>query len=285
MRSAAPFLLATLTIAFLAPSQAYGKGGSKPAHHSAPKMPHLSPPKMPHHNPPRMPHLNPPKVAHLNPPKPHHDTPRPAHHQATRSPHHGGTPPAAIPMSPPHHAYRGYSGGYHRGYGYHRRYSGRHYYARSLRPRRYPVHPNPATLLAQARLRRLGKLKADLDGLKPQSTITQAQKDRIALDLMALAEGPHRIGKAPVQQLAFDLAEALGRRRRAAFDSESLALYLGELMNSANTSRAAIKPALARGRTLLHSAGVEAIDTETVANGFRDVLVAYNPEAGKAIVR
>ena len=221
-------------------------------------------------------------MAHQASPPQHHEahhTPAPhpaAHHEA----HHNG-PPArhAVPhMNSPRMAvhHRGGSG-YHRGghggrgsYAYHRR-------SRYAHPRRYPVKPNPETLLARARLQKLGKLKADLEGVKPNLTVTQGQRTRLAGDLMDIAEGPSKISPVPVKQLATSLADSLGRRTRATFDSEAMALYLRELMNSAGTAHSQFKPAIARGETLLHSAGIDKGDARDIAGNMQAVLAAFNP--------
>ena len=242
------------------------------------------------------------ETAHHNAAPPHHE----ASHGSAPQNHEAHHPPAQGPVAhhesshngaPGHHnvphmnanrvgvnsSHRG-SSGYHRGYGrggsygYHRRY-------RNNYPRRYPVKPNPETLLARARLKKLLKLKEDLEGVKPKLTVTQGQRTRLAGDLTDIAEGPARISPAPVKQLAASLADSLGRRAPAKpLDSEAMALYLRELMNSGGTPRSHFKPAIARGEALLRSSGVAQADAEGLAGEMRTVLEAFNPDAtAKAI--
>ena len=280
MRPTLPVRLAAWVIAALAtaPAPAFAKGGAK--------APHINPPKVAHRSEPKPPHINPPKMPHNRPPTPHHEGPKPqaqAHHgtnshaHANPNPQHHGTPHVA---SRPYRAnsFGSYAGGYGRG-SYHRYSSRHHYYTRHFGPRRYPVRPNTAALLARLRLQRLMRIRRDLEGLKPGATPTQAQVDHLGADLMAIAEGPARPGKAPVRALAINLAEAMGRRRSGPFNSAGMALYLGELMNGAGTSRANFKPALARGTALLRAAGIGPPDAEVLTDGFRDILAFLNPGA------
>ena len=280
MRTTEPLLLATLLLAHLATAPAFAKGGAR--------APHINPPKAAHRSEPKPPHINPPKMAHHAEPKPHHAEAKPHHAEAKPHPaahagptanlhNHGGSSSLSIPFvysSPP----RGYSGGHRRG-SYHR-YSGRHhYYTRHFRSNRYPVRTSPAMLLVRARHQRLMRIKRDLDGMRPGTTPSQAQRARLSGDLMAVAEGPARPGQAPVRHLAANLAEAMGRRRPGRLNSAGMALYLGELMNGAGTAPANFRPALARGTSLLRAAGIPPADAEVLAGDFRDILAALNPDA------
>jgi len=272
------------------------EAGGRPAPH-APKPAHMSAPHPP--SPPRQitrHEVHPPSAPHppahhatnhatAPRPAPHHEANHPAphppgHHEADHggggTPHHETAHHVAASSHRGHPASHGYRGGYYqhsygrRSYGYHRR-------STANRGRRYPVRPNPETLLARNRLRKLKKLQGDLEGVKPELTVTQGQKTRLAGDLMDVAEGPARVDRGTVQLLADNLANSLGRRSKAEFDSASMALYLRELMNSSGTPRSQFRPAVARGQTLLRSAGITKLDSEDLGNSLRDVLAAFNP--------
>lgn len=210
----------------------------------------------------------------------HDPAPHPPVHRTGPAPQH-----KAPRINPPKVAVRKGGSGYHGAGGYRRSYGRGGTYARqhrypNMRPQRYPVRSNAGNQAANARLKKLAKLKGDLEGLKPNLAATRDQKTRLAGDLMDLAEGPTRIDRGPVEQLASGLADSLGRRTRERFDARGMALYLRELMNSSGTARAQFKPAIARGEALFRAAGIDKVDGEDLANHLRDVLAAFNPAGG-----
>ena len=237
--------LAVLTVMATAPAALAGKGGGKPHAPSPPKVHAPSPPKVHANNN----NFGAQQVNHAN-----------------NANAHRANATAANPASAPYAAMFGIGGSVHHAY-HNTGYSNYgHRYGRTYR--------NPNNSLAQARLRHLTKIKADLDSVAPGTTVSPNHKTTLQRDLMAVVHNAGRPAGASVHQLSQDVINALAHRKTPGVDTRDMTYALEAVMNPMNLSRAELNQAVRRGGSILKASGSPAADVKEVERSMN--LLASN---------
>lgn len=136
--------------------------------------------------------------------------------------------------------------------------------------------------LSPTQQQNIDKLAADLNAIKQGSQVTQAQKDALKNDLMAMAEGATRPDQTLVQQLANDLAEAMSDGNLSSREKTQLTQDLYAVMNSAGISAAEVNQTIADAQAILQSSGVTRADAQTIAGDLKAIASEAQKNAQNA---
>jgi hypothetical protein len=142
---------------------------------------------------------------------------------------------------------------------------------------------NPA--VAEARAKRLAKLKADLDAIAPKAKVTPEQQDALVQDLMAVVDGSNKPPAAPVRQLSGDLAAALANRGPGTLDTEKLAGELKVVMNSAYTAPVVVTRTINAGQDLWKASGVAADVAKTITADLKAIASQVQAQGQPGMIK
>lgn len=111
----------------------------------------------------------------------------------------------------------------------------------------------------------VSELAADLQRLRGQSAVTEAQKQALAEDLLALADGATKPDEELVEQLANDLADALADGEISQREAVKLVSDIEQVMNSANIPKTEVDAVIADAQAILIASGVTKSDAQEIA--------------------
>lgn len=97
-----------------------------------------------------------------------------------------------------------------------------------------PPRPYPTTASPNPVQQSLAKVRADLSGVQPGAQVTSEQKQQLAKDLMASAQGANKPSSTTVAALADQLSAALAVRSLSEKDLGRLLTDLAAVLNPAN---------------------------------------------------
>jgi hypothetical protein len=96
-----------------------------------------------------------------------------------------------------------------------------------------PAPPSAATASPTPVQQSLGKVRADLTAIQPNSQVTAQQKQQLAKDLLATAQGANKPSSATVTALAEELSAALAQKPLSEKDRNRLLTDLAAVLNPA----------------------------------------------------
>ena len=114
-------------------------------------------------------------------------------------------------------------------------------------------------------------LTSDLAAIKSGSSVTQKQKQALASDLMAMADGATKPDQALVQSLSTDLSDAMIDGELSSREMAKLAADLEAVMNSASVPASEVNKAIADARAILASSGVDSSDVQTIVGDLKAI--------------
>lgn len=108
------------------------------------------------------------------------------------------------------------------------------------------------------------KLQGDLQALKAGSQVTPAQKQKLADDLMVLAQGTTKPSQASVNELANSLTAATADSHITPKEQANLMQDVAAVMNSANIPQSEVEAVIADAQAILVSSGVSSQEVQMV---------------------
>src|SRR5271170_2064820 len=100
-----------------------------------------------------------------------------------------------------------------------------------------PAAASPASANVSAVQQAQARLRADLMAIKAGSQITPQQKEQIARDIIAVAQGPNKPSQQTAAVLAEDLANAFARKPLSDKDRDRFLSDFAAVMNPANIQK------------------------------------------------
>jgi hypothetical protein len=97
-----------------------------------------------------------------------------------------------------------------------------------------PAAPSTTTASPTPVQQSLGKVRADLTAIQPNSQVTAQQKQQLAKDLLATAQGANKPSSATVTALAEELSAALAQKPLPEKDRNRLLTDLAAVLNPGN---------------------------------------------------
>ncbi len=138
-----------------------------------------------------------------------------------------------------------------------------------------PVRPATTTAAPTPVQQSLARVRADLAAIKPNAPVTAEQKQQLARNLLATAQGANKPSSATVTALANELSDALAQKSLPDASRNRLLTDLAAVLNPANIQSAQMQAIVsdvqaifqANGTTLKDaariSAAVKAVAAET----------------------
>ncbi len=118
----------------------------------------------------------------------------------------------------------------------------------------------------------LASLKTDLQALKADSTVSEAEKQAVKDDLeKILTSGATRPSKESVEKLASDLSSAAADGEISVDEMMSVATSLSDVLSSANISEEDAKALASSTKTALQSSGVSKDDLQVILNDVKAI--------------
>jgi hypothetical protein len=93
------------------------------------------------------------------------------------------------------------------------------------------VRASPTTAAPNAVQQSMAKVRADLSAIQPNSSVTAQQKEQIAKDLLAAAQGASKPSSATVTALAGELSAAVAQKSLSEQDLKRLLTDLAAVLN------------------------------------------------------
>ncbi|MCA9793913.1 MAG: hypothetical protein KC910_19020 [Candidatus Eremiobacteraeota bacterium] len=138
-------------------------------------------------------------------------------------------------------------------------------WARPDRPERnHDRTSDPKSHVTPTQQGNLQKLQSDLLKLKGESQVTQAQKDKLATDLYALADGAHKPEKATVDKLAADLTSAVADSSLSQAEMAKLMRDIEAVLNSAGMTSQEVSAVIGDAQQILASSNVDRAEVQMV---------------------
>lgn len=139
-----------------------------------------------------------------------------------------------------------------------------------------PAKPQPAlqTQSAQQQVQApdsVTQLANDLAAIKSGSSVTKAQKEALANDLLAMADGATKPDQALVDDLVDDLYAALEDGAVSTKEAMKLAADLEAVMNSANIPKSEVDKAIADAQAILLASGVTKEDVQVIVKDLQAI--------------
>jgi hypothetical protein len=97
-----------------------------------------------------------------------------------------------------------------------------------------PANPSAGTASPTPVQQSIAKVRADLTAIQPNVQVTAQQKQQLAKDLLATAQGENKPSSATIAALAEELSSALAQKPLSDKDRNRLLTDLAAVLNSAN---------------------------------------------------
>ncbi|MGE0489948.1 MAG: hypothetical protein AB7S38_12150 [Vulcanimicrobiota bacterium] len=138
-------------------------------------------------------------------------------------------------------------------------------WARPDRPERNHERPSePNNHVSPTQQGNLQKLQSDLLKLKGESQVTPAQKEKLANDLYALADGAHKPDRATVDKLAADLSSAVADSSISQAEMARLMRDIEAVLDSAGIPPAEVSAVIHDAQQILLSSNVDRADVQVI---------------------
>jgi hypothetical protein len=128
---------------------------------------------------------------------------------------------------------------------------------------------------------RMAKLWFDLLALKPDASITLAMKQRLAKDIIAVADGPAKPSELAANKLAESLSSALSEKLLSDTTRRRLLGDIGAALNPQTTPQSQLADITDDIQTLFHANNVDRKEAPAVANDAKAIAVEIQKAAAK----
>jgi len=134
-----------------------------------------------------------------------------------------------------------------------------------------PAATSPTTAAVTPVQQALAKVRADLVAIKAGSPVTAAQKQQLAKDLLATAQGANKPSLATVTGLAEDLSAAFAQKPLADETLKRLLTDLAAALNPANIQPAQLQAVVADVQAIFQVNGLARKDAMKLADGVKAI--------------
>jgi hypothetical protein len=134
-----------------------------------------------------------------------------------------------------------------------------------------PAAPAATTAPATPVQQGLAKVRADLAAIQPNSPVTAAQKQQLAKDLLATAQGANKPSQATVASLAEDLSAAFAQKPLSDADRNRLLTDLAAVLNPANIQPAQMQAIFADVQAIFQVNGLTRKDAVKIAEDVKAI--------------
>ena len=135
-----------------------------------------------------------------------------------------------------------------------------------------PARPAAATSSSPTPVQQsLAKVRADLTAIKPNSTVTPEQKQQLAKDLLATAQGANKPSSAKVATLADELSAAVAQKPLSDTDRNRLLTDLAAVLNPANIQPTQMQVIIADVQAIFQVNGLARKDAVRVTDAVKAV--------------
>ena len=117
----------------------------------------------------------------------------------------------------------------------------------------------------------MAKLQADLAAIKPNSKITVEQKQQLARDLIALAQGAKKPSFGIANKLAEDMLEALSQKALSEGTRSRLLQDLNGALNPGNIQATQMQDIVSDVQAIFQSSGVARKAAVTIADDVKGI--------------
>ena len=134
-----------------------------------------------------------------------------------------------------------------------------------------PAAPAATTAPATPVQQGLAKVRADLAAIQPNSPVTAAQKQQLAKDLLATAQGANRPSQATVASLAEDLSAVFAQKPLSDADRNRLLTDLAAVLNPANIQQTQMQAIFADVQAIFQVNGLARKDAVRIAEDVKAI--------------
>jgi hypothetical protein len=117
----------------------------------------------------------------------------------------------------------------------------------------------------------LGKVRADLAAIKANAPVTPEQKQQLAKDLLATAQGANKPSSGTVASLAHELSAALAQKPLSDTDRSRLLTDLAAALNPASIPPARMQAIFADVQAIFQVNGLSRNEAMKIANALKAV--------------
>jgi len=135
-----------------------------------------------------------------------------------------------------------------------------------------PARPAAATSSSPTPVQQsLAKVRADLTAIKLNSTVTPEQKQQLAKDLLATAQGANKPSSEKVATLADELSAAVAQKPLSDTDRNRLLTDLAAVLNPANIQPAQMQTIIADVQAIFQVNGLARKDAVRITDAVKAV--------------
>jgi hypothetical protein len=134
-----------------------------------------------------------------------------------------------------------------------------------------PAAPAATTAPATPVQQGLAKVRADLAAIQPNSPVTAAQKQQLAKDLLATAQGANKPSQATVASLAEDLSAVFAQKPLSDADRNRLLTDLAAVLNPANIQQTQMQAIFADVQAIFQVNGLARKDAVKIAEDVKAI--------------
>jgi len=135
----------------------------------------------------------------------------------------------------------------------------------------YPASPPAASTAPNPVQQSLAKVRTDLSAIQPGSTPTAQQKQQLAKDLLATAQGANKPSSATVSALAEELSAAFAQKPLSDKDRSRLLTDLAAVLNPANIQPAQMQAIFADIQAIFQVNGMARKDALKLSDAVKAV--------------
>ena len=134
-----------------------------------------------------------------------------------------------------------------------------------------PVRPAATTSSPTPVQQSLAKVRADLAAIRPDSPVTPEQKQQLAKDLLATAQGANKPSSAKVAMLADELSAAVAQKPLSDTDRNRLLTDLAAVLNPANIQPTQMQVIIADVQAIFQVNGLARKDAVKITDAVKAV--------------
>jgi type VI protein secretion system component VasK len=133
------------------------------------------------------------------------------------------------------------------------------------------ARPTPTTAAPNPVQQSLAKVRADLTAIQPGSQVTAQQKQQLAKDLLATAQGANKPSSATVTALAEELSTACAQKSLADKDLTRLLTDLAAVLNPANIQQTQMQAIFSDVQAIFQVSGLARKDAIKISDAAKAV--------------
>ncbi len=141
----------------------------------------------------------------------------------------------------------------------------------SSAPQPQPARPAATTAAPTPVQQSLARVRADLAAIKPNSQVTAEQKQQLAKDLLATAQGVNKPSSATVAPLANELSAALAQKPLSDTSRNRLLTDLAAVFNPANIQSAQMQAIVSDVQAIFQANGMTHKDAARISDAVKAV--------------